>query len=734
MAPSNGNTAVGSQGSSAPPFSYAQAAKGKSSASSSTVHASTKPPMSSSQSKESISTASTNPATESKFSWADDAADASTLVEHGTPHGSPSHSAVNQRTDSSSPPDGQDDVTGDGRSQTSAQNIESQIEDKPKGTSDVSPSPRSAKDPDWRRRSSVLEHNIKQSNASQDQMDDLDGKPEPKPLTEAPIPAVNIWTQRAQERKPKQPPATPSLTSNTSVGSVNNERQNNAAAAKNSQATASIARQQLSQAPTHKEATTAHPVERSSVQPSNSRGNTNSRRQSHNVVQSHDVLDSRSTIQTQPKSLDDTAKGPFVDTMNWPTPETAQDEERRKPADKVDKSETERGISQGSKAHGKQEWVHIPFIPTVKFETPIPPNSRHGGRGGNRGNRDVGGRGGVGHAATSRGGPNATGIAGSDGLSDNVRRGRAGSTSAMASSVTMRGRSARRPVSAHGVASHAAASTHEVQQYQDPDKDDPHSNNRKQIAETDKDASKGTWMVPSDSTTSTAPSLAGGVTGETQPSNGAPLNEKRRSIATQTDVVAESAQYGTSNNNRKRGVSSATTPGEFNSARATDRRRSGSNAHKSYWPDRRFEGSSRPHEMSSILPFRDRTDSRPERGRGGRGGRGGFAHPHPPTHLQLHGHGTNHKSGSSQPPQSSPFPEFQSFASSNRGYRPPPRAASITTDSPHSRTLPTYPPTPQPASQGGGMQGYGTTQSVPALQYDLYVQEMVLMNGVANQL
>lgn len=79
------------------------------------------------------------------------------------------------------------------------------------------------------------------------------------------------------------------------------------------------------------------------------------------------------------------------DGTSWPTPESARVEERKKPAqaDKADKSDARTG----AKSHSKN-WVQMPFVPTAKFETQLPPSAaKRGGRNA-RGGRDGSGRGG----------------------------------------------------------------------------------------------------------------------------------------------------------------------------------------------------------------------------------------------------------------------------------------------------------------------------------------------------
>ena len=81
---------------------------------------------------------------------------------------------------------------------------------------------------------------------------------------------------------------------------------------------------------------------------------------------------------------------PPGDEMSWPTPDLAKEEEKKKVHEKSERVEKEKTPS---KPHGKEKWVQVPYVPTAVFNTPLP-TSRRGGRGGGRGARDQGGRGG----------------------------------------------------------------------------------------------------------------------------------------------------------------------------------------------------------------------------------------------------------------------------------------------------------------------------------------------------
>lgn len=70
----------------------------------------------------------------------------------------------------------------------------------------------------------------------------------------------------------------------------------------------------------------------------------------------------------------------------------------RKAQDHTDKPERpEKEKPAGSRTHGKEKWMPVPYVPTAVFNTPLPPAARRGGRsGGARGGaREGGSRGGA---------------------------------------------------------------------------------------------------------------------------------------------------------------------------------------------------------------------------------------------------------------------------------------------------------------------------------------------------
>ncbi|KAL9604515.1 MAG: hypothetical protein Q9219_000480 [cf. Caloplaca sp. 3 TL-2023] len=81
---------------------------------------------------------------------------------------------------------------------------------------------------------------------------------------------------------------------------------------------------------------------------------------------------------------------PPEDALSWPTPDSAQDEGKKKAHERAERGEKEKPVT--AKTHGKEKWMPVPYVPSVQFNTPIP-TVRRGARA-PRGGRDSGPRGG----------------------------------------------------------------------------------------------------------------------------------------------------------------------------------------------------------------------------------------------------------------------------------------------------------------------------------------------------
>ncbi|KAI0009079.1 hypothetical protein F4779DRAFT_617908 [Xylariaceae sp. FL0662B] len=223
----------------------------------------------------------------------------------------------------------------------------------------------------------------KASEKESDQDQDQDKKISPlsKPeLSEAPIPAVNIWTQRreAQAAKTKsvQPTASQTRGSNNAAvsqpeGALSTTPQDSKQKPLQSNGidTAAVHSRSLSSG--------VKAVKRDIEQPRGN-GNQASRRNAPRGARAHDRAD-RPTFEPLTSVADGAA--------SWPTPETAAIElkshiqpERSEKSDKSEKEE--RDESMHSKPRQKEKWVPVPFVPTVNFQTPLPTRSSRGGRTG----------------------------------------------------------------------------------------------------------------------------------------------------------------------------------------------------------------------------------------------------------------------------------------------------------------------------------------------------------------
>ncbi|KIV78837.1 hypothetical protein PV11_06447 [Exophiala sideris] len=179
-----------------------------------------------------------------------------------------------------------------------------------------------------------------------------------KEFKAAPIPAVNIWQQRAAKLKELaiQPKPTPSSVSAAPKPKANNEDAKRRSLSKDLD---------------------SHERESKNVEVTRS----NSRKDS---APAKAVRSGERTISETPPSVGD--------SQAWPTPENSHVEERRK--------STSLGSGDKTEPKGSQKkWTTMAFVPTAKFETQLPPSvARRGGRGGGRG-RDSTGRGG--HTSTT---------------------------------------------------------------------------------------------------------------------------------------------------------------------------------------------------------------------------------------------------------------------------------------------------------------------------------------------
>jgi len=243
---------------------------------------------------------------------------------------------------------------------------------------DVSSIPNTSSDSTWENKSQASTSVDKSTEASEqptqkDKTKKTD-KALAKPLQEAPIPVVNIWQQRAEQR---QKPAKPApATASPSGASPATKQTKDALAASEAE---------INGKPS--------PVEM------RSRGSEEDKPHSvrKELKVDVDVEKTKKGVkgrahekETKPVSNTFTLP-PDRDNESWPTPETATDGDRKK-AQKTEKSDKERKESSSGKPGGKKEWVQVPITPTVVFNTPLPNSgARRGGRPA-RGGAQTGGR------------------------------------------------------------------------------------------------------------------------------------------------------------------------------------------------------------------------------------------------------------------------------------------------------------------------------------------------------
>ncbi|CAA9958552.1 LHP1 La protein small RNA-binding pol III transcript stabilizing protein [Pyrenophora teres f. maculata] len=188
-----------------------------------------------------------------------------------------------------------------------------------------------------------------------------------KPLHEAPVPTVNPWKLRADEMKAKVQKVVPVPVSNGAA------QASTGATAKKTESTS-----QEKGTPTenkHKGRGEGAPGRK------DVKGDVDTRNGTKGRFSDKDVKAAPSVLPPPPNR----------DQESWPTPDTALDEDRKKAQEKGEKVENAR---KDSASTSKQEWVKIPYTPSVVFNTPLPnaANARRGGRPGARGGAPTSGR------------------------------------------------------------------------------------------------------------------------------------------------------------------------------------------------------------------------------------------------------------------------------------------------------------------------------------------------------
>ncbi|KAL8804400.1 MAG: hypothetical protein Q9182_002595 [Xanthomendoza sp. 2 TL-2023] len=216
--------------------------------------------------------------------------------------------------------------------------------------------------------------------------------PAPAALKEAPLPPVNIWKQRAEAKAAKQP-------TKPSVANASSRLQTTTEAAgplkpfdigAESRKHDSKKQVKRNQPGVDEKPATIGAKEGVKTVAGTSKG--------ESIAEAGLQRNPRAGQNDRSISTSMPPPPPAGDAQSWPTPDSAQDEEKKKAHERAEKGEKEKATT--AKAHGKEKWMPVPYVPTVQFSTPIPA-IRRGARA-PRGGRDSAPRGGAPGAEKTR--------------------------------------------------------------------------------------------------------------------------------------------------------------------------------------------------------------------------------------------------------------------------------------------------------------------------------------------
>lgn len=249
-------------------------------------------------------------------------------------------------------------------------------------------------------------------------------QPPPKPvvLTEAPAPTVNPWAKLAEAHKAK-------LASTPQPAPKPVQAPGAAATLKDNQRPRADSKKKANSATPSNEANTNGDAKKST--PAQGKRNDEQRaasRQSVKPAAGAQRADVNVPGYSRPAARDErpntAAPPPVKDEVSWPTPDTAPAPEvkERKPAPEKESEEKNDESAPSGKSRKKQEWKPVPVVPNILWETPVMREKSTRGIAGSesrgRGGATVRGRG------NFRGGAN--GVAGRNGAQsgDDARQGR----------------------------------------------------------------------------------------------------------------------------------------------------------------------------------------------------------------------------------------------------------------------------------------------------------------------
>ncbi|KAL1864270.1 hypothetical protein VTK73DRAFT_6019 [Phialemonium thermophilum] len=190
----------------------------------------------------------------------------------------------------------------------------------------------------------------------------------PVMLSEAPIPAVNVWQKRIEELQSKTKVTSPTSPSTTASGPG---------------VTAGDASKQRA-------------VESSDISSALQIG-VNGEKSQKKVTEPGKPNDQMARRSLPRGSRTGDSLPPVADATSWPDPKSAAsaavpDEGKRRPQEKTERTEKEGQEDSGPLKRQKEKWITMAYVPTVNFQTPIPQRTSKP-RGGARGGREQTARG-----------------------------------------------------------------------------------------------------------------------------------------------------------------------------------------------------------------------------------------------------------------------------------------------------------------------------------------------------
>ncbi|EJT81340.1 hypothetical protein GGTG_01323 [Gaeumannomyces tritici R3-111a-1] len=360
---------------SAPVFSYAQAARGQVVPPATSQPENSAPPSTSSQGKDDNVSTTNTIATSATSSNASDVQDIPKALQESTDLSNPKNldSELSSVVDSVGQ-DSRDDAA-------SATGSQSQGPSKGPGSSTVASQAGDAPDSRKHRKGKKSKGSEKDDEQDKTKENLKVFEPPKVELSEAPIPAVNVWHQRKEERAAAT--GKPAAVAPTKPGAPGAETPAEAgkalAAKKPTSSPADESSESGNKAPSTAASARAprRPTDSARVAPAN-----------ENIARRNAPRGSRMQGKDDRTPASDNLP-PVQDAALWPSIElAAADDAKKKASEKPEQSEKPERPEDGAaaKPRPKKEWVAVPITPTFTYETqfthPKQPRTRGGGRGG----------------------------------------------------------------------------------------------------------------------------------------------------------------------------------------------------------------------------------------------------------------------------------------------------------------------------------------------------------------